>query len=457
MSGRHAPDRDTPEVVRLLASPGCVLCRTRDAAEDTWLRWFALDNHGDAQTLSALHDSVGFCPAHTRRVVGLDNPAVVRRSWEFVLKAAIARATQLIEDRPVAPSARCPTCAVVAERVSAETGFLLERLDQADVRERLTANAGLCVRHGADAVASLEAEQVTVVTGALYAALAGDARVEVMVGTDSDAGHRAGPVRQIAKGVATEDDVDLPPRDRLVVELLAGACPCCRARGRAEVRYLCWLTGENDARAPAVQDTDLCRVHLHDLVTLAGVGCWAVAARRDAICRQVSRLADAAAALAAPAPTRRGRRLAWRRRTAADGPEGWAEREYAVARSNLLDRPRCRACAAGDTADDRCRSLLGAGVGDARVRRALEDGHGLCLHHAELLRASAARPYRERLLTQLRLIAWELDEDIRKQAWDTRHEPPGSEVTAWRRVPMLLDGMAFLGRADGSGDDAEVR
>lgn len=441
--------RDTPEVVRLLESRGCALCRTRDAVEDTWLRWFALENHGDAQTLAALHDSVGFCRAHTRRVVGLDNPGVVRRPWEFVLKAAIARATQLVADRPADLPSRCPTCAVTAQRVGAETGFLLERLDQADVREQLAANAGLCARHGADAVASLEPEHVAVVAGAVRAALTGNAAIEVMAGTDSDAGHRAGFVRENAKDVNTEDAVDLSPRDRLVVELLAAACPCCRARGRAEARFLSWLTKCDDARAPTAQDAELCRVHLHDLVTLAGFGCWAVGACRDAIRTRVERLANAAAAFTAHAPARHGHRLVVRRRSRDGETYGSAEQEYAVARSDLIERPRCRACVAGDTADERCRSLLAAGAGDARVRRALDKGHGLCLRHAELLPAPPAAPYRERLLTQLRLTAWELDEDIRKQAWDTRYEPRGREVTAWRRVPALLDGMAYLGREEG--------
>lgn len=446
-------DRETPEVVRLLATPGCVLCRTRDAVEDTWLRWFAIETHGDAETLSALHDSVGFCPAHTRRVVGLDNAAVVRRPWEFVLRSAIARAMALVDGQPPRPAAPCPACAVVMERVTAENRFLLERLDHAGVRQQLRDNAGLCVRHGGDAVASLEPEHVAVVADAVRAALAGDTPVEVVTGTDSDAGHRAGFVRLIANDVTTEDDLDLAPRDRLVVDLLAGTCPSCRARGRAEVRYLCWLTTHDDARAPVAQDTELCGVHLHDLVALAGVGSWAVGARRDAVRARVTRLADAAAAL----PARRGRLMAGRRRARDDDADGSAEREYAVARSNLVEGPRCRACAAGDTADERCRSLLSVGIGDARVRRALEESHGLCLHHAKTLPAPVAGPYRERLLTQLRLISWELDEDIRMQAWDTRHETRGREVTAWRRVPMLLDGMAYLGRADDRSHDGEAR
>ncbi len=80
--------------------------------------------------------------------------------------------------------------------------------------------------------------------------------------------------------------------------------------------------------------------------------------------------------------------------------------------------------------------------------RVLEESHGLCLRHgAEVAAGPEAAPVPIRLLSQLRQVQWELDEDAQKQAWERRHEPKGREQGAWRRLPALLNGEVFLGTA----------
>lgn len=83
------------DALRLLETDGCAVCRAHDEAEETWLRWFGIEHHGDAGTLELLRSSLGFCPAHTRRLIALGEPAVLRQPWEFVLRAAVGRTERL--------------------------------------------------------------------------------------------------------------------------------------------------------------------------------------------------------------------------------------------------------------------------------------------------------------------------------------------------------------------------
>jgi hypothetical protein len=122
---------------------------------------------------------------------------------------------------------------------------------------------------------------------------------------------------------------------------------------------------------------------------------------------------------------------------------------YEGAVSELVNDTYCRGCRVAETAEQRQIALLRACVDDARVANALAIGHGPCLRHAIALAAGgAARPVLRHLATRLREVQWDLGENVRKQAWDARHEPAGTEQTVWRRVPMLLDGEVYLGVAE---------
>jgi hypothetical protein len=117
------------------------------------------------------------------------------------------------------------------------------------------------------------------------------------------------------------------------------------------------------------------------------------------------------------------------------------------------DRP-CGACQAGEDAERRQLSLLRACLPDARVRRALDDAHGVCLRHAAAVSADRdAVPVVSRLVTQLLLAQRDLADDVR-QARDGRHEPHDCEQDAWRRIPALVDGEVYLGLATWSSSSA---
>lgn len=131
----------------LLDADGCALCRGRDDAAETWLRWFEIEHHSDPGTLTALGNSLGFCPAHLRRLVALDKPAVLRRPWEFVLRAAIERVERLIATGKAPALSPCPLCASADARSQAAADALIAMVESPQMGEALKERHGLCYPH----------------------------------------------------------------------------------------------------------------------------------------------------------------------------------------------------------------------------------------------------------------------------------------------------------------------
>lgn len=96
-------------------------------------------------------------------------------------------------------------------------------------------------------------------------------------------------------------------------------------------------------------------------------------------------------------------------------------------------------------ARDRALSLL-FGLLEGRQHRAtLESGYGLCLKHfSRTLAFHPAPAIRSALVeveaAKLARLHWELEESLRKVAWNVRPEPKGTEQTAWRRAVLRFSG-----------------
>lgn len=246
---------DVPRVLDLLDRPGCVLCRTRADAAGTWMRWFILENHSDPATLLGLEESVGFCPAHTRRLLGEARADALQQPWEFTVRGAVGWAGQLAAERPAvrfrreSPRAPCPLCRVIAEREQATREDLASSLASPEVMAALRDRGGLCYRHLRVLIPDLSAA-----TGAVAAAAVADLLAAVppgsqeaslaLAGHDPDAFGRAPYLDTHALALAEEARGNgrpgrmaaLAPADRVVTELLAGSCPVCRAIGREQTR-----------------------------------------------------------------------------------------------------------------------------------------------------------------------------------------------------------------------------
>lgn len=423
----HTGPLSSADVHLLLDQPGCVLCRVREDAARTWARWFCLENHDDPALLDTLERSAGFCPAHTRRLLAEAGVRLLRRPVRSAVRGAIRRAEQIgarpghgwSRRRPV--PVPCPLCRVTRERERSAAGDLAAALGRPEVAAAIRDRGWLCVRHLLGLLPGLSAAQYGPATSAAAVRLSvlapGGAESRFMLaGQDPDALARLPYLETHARLLNAQTEADWRrsgPAERLIADLAGGSCPICRAAGRAQARCLRWLAQDGPGSAG---DVSLCPQHLHDSQVTAGAGTRIVGACAAAARDQITALAGA------------------------------------NARPGF--RP-CQACQAGQDAERRQLGLLLTCLPDPRVRRALDDAHGMCLRHASAVGADGeAAPILSRLVAALRQAQSELAEDIARQAWDRRHEPKGCEQDAWRRTPALVDGEVYLGLAAWSSSPA---
>jgi hypothetical protein len=78
-------------------------------------------------------------------------------------------------------------------------------------------------------------------------------------------------------------------------------------------------------------------------------------------------------------------------------------------------------------------------VEDPGERRAFETGYGLCVRHAARAMAMPHAPALSGLVARttcarLALLRWELEEQLRRGAWQARPQRRGVESAAWLRA-----------------------
>ena len=127
----------------LLRPDGCPVCRYVADAGDRFLGWFALEAHADADMITRLCRSLGFCAPHARGM--LSQPGAEGRMtavYTYLLRAA---ARYLAEG--TSPSAPCLGCTRDAEATERALDTLLTGLQEPDIRDRYRAAHGLCLPH----------------------------------------------------------------------------------------------------------------------------------------------------------------------------------------------------------------------------------------------------------------------------------------------------------------------
>lgn len=183
----------------LLGQPGCVLCRVRDDAAGTWARWFRMENHHDPELLDRLERSVGFCPAHTRRLLAEAGARLLRQPLRSAVRGARRRAEQIklrprrawLRRRP-AP-APCPLCRATRERERSAADDLAAALGHPLVEAAIRDLGGLCVRHLLDLLPRLSSRvragpAAAAAAARLCALVPGEAESRFMLaGRDPDA------------------------------------------------------------------------------------------------------------------------------------------------------------------------------------------------------------------------------------------------------------------------------
>jgi hypothetical protein len=392
----------------LLCATGCPVCRYVAEARDRFLGWFALEAHAEASTITRLCRSLGFCPAHTRELLG--QPGAEGRMTAVYRDLLRAAAGHLAAG--TMPPAPCPACEHDAEAAQRALDTLLTGLREDGLRDRYREADGLCLPHlraaphgGRQLTAWLAGETMARLAGAgaprALALLAGD--------PDPDAGVRVRLRATLPAG---------PPRS-------AGVCEPCLAAALAERAAL------------AGPRAGLCPAHLREACSDVGGGGHG----------PLSPAAVQVLTLNSERPA------SWLIRTAE--PVGLAGATLArVVRRHPGREPGagpCPACRAASTAASRWLGAWSAGtdaVSAVPVPR-------LCLRHVMSLRPRdprAADAAVRGAAAATAMLLEELEEATRKRAWANRSEPRGREMTAWRRAAALIDGRVYGGGRPGPLD-----
>ena len=368
----------------LLRPDGCPVCRYVAEAGDRFLGWFALEAHADADMITRLCRSLGFCPVHTRGM--LVQPGAEGRMtavYTYLLRAA---ARYLAEG--TSPSAPCLGCTRDAEATERALDTLLTGLTEPDLRDRYRDSHGLCLPH-LRAAAPRSGRR-------LAAWLAGDMLARLAAGPPGLALLAGDPASLPAAGLPS-------PRGDI-----CGACL---------MAYRLVRDALGDSGSPSAgpvrggPSAGLCPAHLRD-------ACAGPAAARLLAAEAERSLAWLAGTTSPPGAL--GRLTARRRSQAGEAADGC---------------PACRA--AGAAADQALRALHAAAAGQPPE---------LCLHHVIALRGRDARGAEAAVRSaagRTQALLAELEEAFRKRSWAHRHEPRGREMTAWQRAAALVDGRVY--------------
>lgn len=418
-----------------LDHPGCPACRQEAEHDPRYFFWYLAESYLEAPQLDALTRSVGFCRSHAAFLAGLAGAghpvALVYRILAERVRRGLSR--RLETGRPLAGAARalvapapCPACRSRREAGVRASHWVGSALSRPDVRERYGHPSLLCLRHLAHALPrtpshlvwpllSIHAEHLSDTLKGLPTASGGVAgALAAALGADPGWGPPPGG----APASAPRD----PVREFRRALGRAAACVVCEEVGRAWAEWVHWLE-EAVGRGEDCEDLlPRCPDHAWAVLRIAGPTLGLATAAH------VLRLATVSVERAGRAGSARARKLAWPGR----GP--------ALRAAHALDvRAGCPLCRRLGLAEARALALLAGALEDGAHRRRFGAGGRLCLRH--LGRAlGMSLPHRvERTLlgaevARLGLLVWELEEAVRKAAWQWRPERLGAEATAWRRA-----------------------
>lgn len=127
----------------LLRPDGCPVCRYVMDAGDRFLAWFALEAHADADMITRMCRSLGFCAVHTSEM--LSQPGADGRMtalYTYLLRAA----ARYLADG-TSPAAACLGCTRDHEATERALDTLLAGLQEPGTRDRYRAAHGLCLPH----------------------------------------------------------------------------------------------------------------------------------------------------------------------------------------------------------------------------------------------------------------------------------------------------------------------
>lgn len=452
---------ETAQALEFIESGRCPACYFVDQREKSFFFWFLLEQHQEPELIEELDAALGFCPRHTRSLMdSRAYPGTLTSIYLHVVRAARARVS---EERPDGP---CGACVHESWAAGYAIHVVLRSLREEPPAAAYACSPGFCARHVFLALRQGTAAEVELplrrCEERVSAKDAENSSVCFFTGSDSDVEERLA-LRRLLHGTRSGEGRALY---RLAADLAEDVCPACLAAGRVATRYLEWLHEELPRRSRHFtrEVVGLCALHLAELARLDAeaaelLGLEKSAQWREALGRfgKELRTLPVTRGLALRLRTYRSA-LRTRRQQMSPRRVGGADVLELVGRALAPGRgfrriasefenqfPRCGACRAEETAQERALTLLEAALQDPPTTRLYEASHGLCVRHV-LARRNASSTLPARICAaRLGVLLWELEEASRKSDWLVRYEPHGSEAVAWRRAMAQIDGRVFLG------------
>jgi len=452
-----------------IAEEGCPICHNVAGSDDNYFFWFFNENYYEAHTLDGLARSLGFCPAHgaavTRTALGSYQLAavhevLVRRVRDKLSGHPAGRTQGERQGSILATYDRCPACRD-REKAAEGNAFWLANLLEDPVGADLYAHPGmLCYPHLRAVLPRVSAltldRLLTVHEAAMAAATEPLVELQAELSRNPSDGRQdlvkaLLPALRLAVGHDTGNGA-YPSLDESgtsrkwdpVADLLEGfrradACPVCLEVRRAWIQWIGWLDNAASRAAPIDDLLPTCPEHVWPTVHLGGAF-LAVAAAQRALGAVLSEVRTAVRTLKPPPPKDRERPVQ-RLKRILSGPR----RRLREARRVLARGVRCPVCARLTVASDRTLSLLFALLEDRQHLATIESSYGLCLKHFSRALALNPNPEVRAILVavenaKLARLQWELEESLRKAAWNYRPEAKGTEQTAWRRAVLRFSG-----------------
>ena len=420
------------ELEHLLEGPDCPACQYVEEAERSFFSWFAIESYTTGQMQTRLRASMGMCPAHSRRLMHeVTQPHILTA----VMREAVAGAQACL--RSALEPGVCPACEATTSAADRASRLVADGLLDPLQARRYGEHGGMCLVHLLAAILTADESVVKILAERMLVTLeeeADGAIIERLAGRDRDSADRA-VLRDALPDVERTGSTIEGLRRRLAL----CSCPVCFSTGATErlyVRWACGRAGEND-RSLDSDPGELCASHLHDVATV-----------------------DPEAAIKAAHRKRTGREAELRRLlhnisqiTGGSRRRGNRAQDLDGARAEILAEHHCSACHARGGVDESQLGLVAASLTLAPIGDRYANAHGLCARHTLVLSDhESGRLAKQHADRRLGVLAWELHESTRKQAWAYRHELSGPEQDAWLRAAGQIDGRVFEG-----GRPSEVR
>lgn len=476
MRGKRVPRHQDVQLLAALEEERCPVCHLIAGSDDHYFFWFFNESYYEPFSLDGLTRSLGFCLAHGTR---LTRSSVGAYQLAAVHEVLVRRIRAMLSGHPAGPRRGegpapalatydlCPACQDREDRTARTAFWLAALLEEPEGADRYARPGILCFPHLQAVlphVSRMTFERLLAVHESAMTSAAESLRaLTVELGRIPPEGRQdlvkaLLPSLRLAVGhdkgngaypSPHESGVSPPSRDPVgdFLEALgrAEACPVCLEVRRAWIEWIAWLDGAA-SRGAVVEDLlPACPEHVWPTIHLGGPS-LAAAAVEKALGGGLGQVGAAIQTLHPP-PRREHERPLQRFRDTLRGPR----QRVRAARAAVSRPPRCFVCERLAVARDRSLSLLFALLEDRQHRAVVESGYGLCLKHFS--RALGLRPvpairaiFVEVEAAKLARLQWELEEYVRKVAWNVRPEPKGTEQTAWRRALLRFSG-SLEGRA----------